>query len=258
MKKFSALCAVLALAIFALNGFVTLASNQDSFWNEAAQDGLAEISLGSLALQKSQNEQVKQLAQKVVDDHTAANNELTPLAASKSVTLPTSTNAKQKATYDKLSGLSGDQFDMEFVKTMVKDHESAVKLFQKQADGGKDADVKAFAAKTLPTLQGHLEMARSMNDSMKGMKNSKKSNDKMSSNSNSDNSMSSNSNSDNSMNMNSDQNTNSNSNQNSNSNSKSNRKSNSNKNSNSNMNMNSNSNMNMNSNSNSNSNTPIK
>jgi putative membrane protein len=269
MKKFSALCAALVLAIFALNGFVTLASNQDSFWNEAAQDGLAEINLGSLALQKSQNDEVKQLAQKVVDDHTAANNELTALAAGKNVKLPTDVNAKQKAVYDKLNALSGDQFDMEFVKTLVKDHESAVKLFQKQADSGKDAEVKAFAAKTLPTLQSHLEMAKSMSDKMNGMKNPKKSDDKMNSNSNVDGSMNSNSksnsddtmnsnSSDNSMNMNSnssdktiDMNSNSSDNsmnmspsQNTNSNSKSNRKMNSNKSVNSNAPINSNTNSN--------------
>ncbi len=280
MKKFSALCAALVLAIFALNGFVTLASNQDSFWNEAAQDGLAEINLGSLALQKSQNDEVKQLAQKVVDDHTAANTELTALAAGKNVKLPTDVNAKQKAVYDKLNALSGDQFDMEFVKTLVKDHESAVKLFQKQADSGKDAEVKAFAAKTLPTLQSHLEMAKSMSDKMNGMKNPKKSDDKMNSNSNVDGSMNSNSksnsddtmnsnnpektmdmnsnSSDNSMNMNSnssdktiDMNSNSSDNsmnmspsQNTNSNSKNNRKMNSNKSVNSNAPINSNTNSN--------------
>jgi putative membrane protein len=197
MKKFFALCAVLALGVFILNGFVTLASNQDSFWNEAAQSGMAEVNLANLALQKSTNDEVKQLAQKVVDDHTAANNELKDLAASKKVTLPTDVSAKQKAMYDKLNGLSGDQFDMEFIKTMVKDHESAVSLFQKQADTGKDAEVKAFAAKTLPTLQGHLEMAKSLNDKMKGMKNPKKSdgNKNMNSNSTPDNTMNMNSNS---------------------------------------------------------------
>ena len=67
--------------------------------------------------------------------------------------------------------------DMEFVKTMVKDHEKAVSLFQKQSESGKDADVKAWAAKTLPTLQGHLEMAKSLNDKLKAMKTPKKNSD---------------------------------------------------------------------------------
>jgi putative membrane protein len=184
MKKIFAFYAVLAIGAFVLNGFVTEASNQDSFWNEAAQAGMAEVMLGNLALQKSANDEVKQLAQKIVDDHTAAGNELKDLAASKSATLPTEVNAKQKAVYDKLNTLSGDAFDKEFVKTMVRDHEKAVSLFQKQSTAGKDAEVKAFAAKTLPTLQGHLEMAKSLNDKMKSVKAPKKSPDDKNMNSN--------------------------------------------------------------------------
>jgi putative membrane protein len=186
MKKIFAFYALLALAVFVLNGVITEASNQDSFWNDAAQSGMAEVMLGNLALQKSSNDEVKQFAQKMVDDHTMANNELKDLAATKSVTLPTEVTAKQKSGYDKLSAMSGDQFDKEFMKMMVKDHEKAVSLFQNQADKGTDADVKAFAAKTLPTLQGHLSMAKSINDKMKSMKSNKKSNDmNMNSNSNS-------------------------------------------------------------------------
>lgn len=187
MKKIFAFYAILAIGTFVLNGFVTEASNQDSFWNEAAQAGMAEVMLGNLALQKSSNDEVKQMAQKIVDDHTAANNELKDLAASKSATLPTEVNAKQKAVYDKLSSLTGGEFDKQFIKVMVKDHEKAVSLFQKQADKGTDAQVKAFAAKTLPTLQGHLETAKAMNDKMKSMKSPKKNSDgdkNMNSNSN--------------------------------------------------------------------------
>lgn len=142
----------------------------EKFWLEAAQGGMTEVELSQLALQKSQNEEVKTFAQMMVDDHTKANDELKTLAQSKGVTLPTEMNAKQMATKDKLNGLSGDAFDREYMKTMVKDHDKTVKLFQKQADSGKDEEVKAFAAKTLPTLQGHQSKARAMNDSMKGKK----------------------------------------------------------------------------------------
>ncbi|HVE57776.1 MAG TPA: DUF4142 domain-containing protein [Pyrinomonadaceae bacterium] len=190
MRKIFAFYAVLAIGTFVLNGFVTEASNQDSFWNDAAQAGMAEVMLGNLALQKSSNDEVKQMAQKIVDDHTAANNELKSLAASKSATLPTEVNAKQKAAYDKLNSLSGDEFDKEFVKVMVKDHEKAVGLFQKQAGKGTDTEVKAFAAKTLPVLQAHLESAKAMSDKMKSMKSPRKNADgdkNMNSNSNTNN-----------------------------------------------------------------------
>jgi len=177
MRKIFTFYAVLAIGAFVLNGFVAQASNQDSFWNEAAQSGMAEVMLGNLALQKSSNEEVRQMAQKIIDDHTAANNELKNLAATKSATLTTEVNAKQKGTYATLIALSGEDFDKEFIKVMVKDHEKAVSLFQKQIDKGTDADVKAFAAKTLPTLQGHLNAAKAMNDKMKSMKSPKKNSD---------------------------------------------------------------------------------
>ena len=176
---------------------------------EAAQGGMAEVMLGNLALQKSGNEQVKSFAQAMVADHTAANGELAALAASKNFALPTEPSAKQKSAVEKLNGMSGMDFDKAFMKQMVKDHEAAVKLFSREAERGTDADTKAFAAKTLPTLQNHLQMARTMNDSIKSMKS-----DKSNSNSNS-----------NGMNMNSNGgngNSNSNSNGNSNSNSNSN------------------------------------
>ena len=169
MKRIVALFAVLVVAVFVLNGYMTQASNQDRFWAEAAQGGMAEVALANLALQKSQNEQVKAFAQKVVDDHTMANNELKALAAGKNVTLPMEVTAKQTAMMDKLSGKSGADFDKEFIKTMVKDHEKMIKLFERQAESGTDADVKAFATKTLPTLRSHLEMARTMSAGMKNM-----------------------------------------------------------------------------------------
>ena len=237
MKRFLALCAVLVVGIFVLNGFITQASNQDSFWNDAAQSGMAEVMLANLALQKSSSDEIKEMAQKIVDDHTMANNELKDLAATKSVTLPTDVNVKQKETYDKLNGMSGEMFNQEFVKVMVKDHEKAVKLFQKESTSGKDTDLRAFAAKNLPTLQSHLEMAQSMNTKMKGMKMNSDGDKNMNSNMN----MNSNSNSNSNSNMTMDSNSNSNVTMDSNSNS------NSNMTMDSNMNMNSNSNMNMNS-----------
>lgn len=223
MKKIFALSTALAVALFVWNGVITQASNQDSFMREAAQSGMAEVMLGNLALQKSENEQIKTFAQQMVADHTAANGELATLAQSKSVTLPTETDAKHKSAMDKLGGMSGMDFDKAFMKQMVKDHEAAVKLFSRESERGTDADTKAFAAKTLPTLQNHLQMARTLNGSVKGMKS-----DKSNNNSNGDN-----------MNMNSnsndtrtDRNGNTLRNSNSNGNSNSNRNSNSNSNSN--------------------------
>jgi putative membrane protein len=99
----------------------------------------------------------------MVDDHSKANDELKSIAASKGITLPTSLSAKEQATYDRLTKLSGAEFDRAYMKDMVEDHVKDVAMFEKEAKNGKDADVKAFADKTLPTLREHLQMARDVN-----------------------------------------------------------------------------------------------
>ncbi len=144
-----------------------VSSSDSSFMYKAAQGGMAEVELGKMASTKAQNADVKQFGQQMTADHTRANNELKTLAAGKNVTLPADVGAMHKATMDKLSKLSGAEFDKEYVKAMVEDHEKDVAEFQKQADSGTNADVKAFATKTLPTLKMHLEMIKAMQSKMK-------------------------------------------------------------------------------------------
>lgn len=145
--------------------------NPDSkFMMTLATGGMNEITLSQTAVSKSTNEEVKSYAQKMIDDHTMAGDELKALAASKNVTLPMEADAKHMAMKTKLEAMSGDKFDMEYLKAMVKDHEKTVALLQKESTGGKDAEAKAFAAKLLPTVQGHLDMARTMMTSMSGKK----------------------------------------------------------------------------------------
>jgi len=143
------------------------ANSVSGFMTEAAQGGMAEVELGRLAQKQAQNAEVKSFAQKMIQDHSNANTELKQLAAKKSVTLPTDVGAMHKATMDKLSKLSGAEFDKEYVNEMVKDHEKDVSLFKAQSESGTDADAKAFAAKTLPTLQMHLKMIQLMQGKMK-------------------------------------------------------------------------------------------
>ena len=150
-------------------------ANADSkFMMTLAAGGMNEIGLSQTALSKSTNDDVKQYAQKMVDDHTMAGDELKSLAASKNVTLPMTMDAKHTALNQKLSAMSGSSFDMEYIKAMVSDHEKTVALLQKEAGSGKDAEAKALASKLLPTVQGHLEMAKSMMTSMSGSKMNKK------------------------------------------------------------------------------------
>jgi putative membrane protein len=127
----------------------------------AASDGLAEVKLGQLAGEKGGSAEVKELGSMMVTDHGKANEELKTLASAKGAEVPADLDKKHQATYDRLAKLSGAEFDKAYVAEMVKGHKKAVGEFEKAAKG-KDAEVKAFADKTLPTLRHHLEKAQSL------------------------------------------------------------------------------------------------
>jgi putative membrane protein len=141
---------------------MSLSSADRKFVMEAAMGGMAEVELGRLASQRGSSDAVKQFGQRMVDDHSRANSELMQLASGKGITLPTGLDAKHQALMTKMSALSGAAFDRAYAKDMVKDHTKDVALFQKEGSRGADADLKGFAQKTLPTLQEHLSMARSL------------------------------------------------------------------------------------------------
>ncbi|MFL6256692.1 MAG: DUF4142 domain-containing protein [Pyrinomonadaceae bacterium] len=134
------------------------------FAMEAAMGGMMEVELGRVAAQKGASDEVRQFGQRMVDDHSKANEELMRIASSKGMTPPAALDAKHQAEMQKLSALSGEKFDKEYVKMMVKDHKKDVGEFQKEASGGMDADIKTFAASTLPTLREHLQMIQRIND----------------------------------------------------------------------------------------------
>lgn len=143
-------------------GGAALSDADKKFINDAASGGLAEVEMGRLATQKGQSAEVKKFGQRMIDDHTKANNELKQLASSKGITPPKEPNSEEKATMDRLSKLKGEEFDRAYMDDMVKDHTKDVADFEKESTQGADKDVKAFASKTLPTLQDHLRMAQSI------------------------------------------------------------------------------------------------
>ncbi len=149
------------------------------FLKDAAQGGMAEVALSKLAIQKGSSDAVKEYGQHMVDDHTKANSELMEVAQSKGVTLPSDLKPADKALQAKLSRLSGASFDKLYVSSMLKDHIKDVSDFKKEANRGKDADVKSFASKTLPTLQDHLKMIQGIKGQMSGGKMSGKMSHKM-------------------------------------------------------------------------------
>lgn len=153
-------------------GMGMMSSMDQKFMMMAAKGGMGEIEMARMALQKSSNDAVKQYAQKMIDDHTMAGDELKQLAATKNVTLPMDADAKQMAMTAKMQKMSSMEFDMMYVKEAgVKDHQDMEKLFMKESMSGKDMDAKAFATKTLPVVRMHLQMARELMMTMKGMKN---------------------------------------------------------------------------------------
>lgn len=150
--------------LFILLGLAVIAkaraADDKDFMQKAAKGNIAEVELARLAQEKTSDPEVKELAQHILDDHQKTNQELKQLADKKGVNLPDDAGALDEVTKAKLSRKSGADFDKEYVKAMVKDHEKDLKKFQKQANQGKDAEVKQFASQTVPMLQHHLEMAQ--------------------------------------------------------------------------------------------------
>lgn len=141
---------------------------QDDFWTSASEGGLAEVELSKLAVEKAQNPEVKKFAQRMIDDHTKANNELKALADKKKMKVVSEMSSGHKSTLEDLQKLSGAEFDKAYVDAMVDDHEAAVDLFEEQSkDDDGDKDLKAFATKTLPTLKSHLESIQGIRKNMK-------------------------------------------------------------------------------------------
>ena len=153
MKSFlTALAVIVPTAIFAAD-----ASPDASFYKKAAEGGLAEVELGNLAQKKSEDQSVKDFGAMMVKDHSAANDKLKAVADSKNIKLPTSPSMGQMATKTKLEVLKGKTFDKSYIHGMIEDHEKDIKLFKKEASSGQDAEAKAYATATLPTLEQHLK-----------------------------------------------------------------------------------------------------
>lgn len=151
----------------------TLSKSDRQFVIEAAQGGIAEVTLGQIATKRAVSNEVKQYAQHMIDDHTKANAELMQLAKRKDITVLTNMDAKRQALITKISKLSGKSFDQAYMNEVgVKSHAGQAALYQREVQQGQDSDLKAFAAKILPTVQEHLQMARNMTGKTTGVNHS--------------------------------------------------------------------------------------
>jgi putative membrane protein len=161
-----------SLAMLIVVAFATISHAQQStsgdsaFAMKAAQANLAEVELGKLALQKSTSDDVKKFAQQMVDDHSKALDELNDVAGKKNITLPSALDAEHKKLSDRLSKLSGAAFDRQYMPAMVDGHRNVAAEVRKESQSGSDPDLKAWAAKTLPTVEAHLKHAETVNRSV--------------------------------------------------------------------------------------------
>jgi putative membrane protein len=135
-----------------------LSQEDKTFVKEAAIGGMAEVELSKIA-QKSENADVKRFADRMVQDHTKANEQLTTIATGLGADMPKAVDSDHELMREKLQTLHGKAFDDQYAHDMVEDHNKAVKLFQQEERSGQNAELKQFAQKTLPTLEEHQKMA---------------------------------------------------------------------------------------------------
>lgn len=165
----------------------TLAANEREFLQKTAINGRKEVEMARVATQKASNSEVKKFAERLVEDHTKANQEIEDLARRKGVNIPAESTAPaeraessesaksarskgspaqgSRAHMEQLSKLSGEQFDRAFIQRMIESHTKSVAEFERQSKNATDNDIRSLTAKLLPTLKEHLEQARNINKS---------------------------------------------------------------------------------------------
>jgi putative membrane protein len=187
MKRIASLN-IAALVLFFVAGFLVLpglaAAGQrghaasaakstpadQSFVKKAAYGGIAEVEMGKLAKEKASSAEVKQFAEKMVSDHTKANDDLKEIAKAKDIRVPAELDPEHKAKLDKLRKSSGATFDENYMKEQVAGHQKMHDLLAQQAKSGKDQDLKSFAERTLPTVESHHQMAETIQKKLGGQK----------------------------------------------------------------------------------------
>lgn len=139
-----------------------LSSQDRKFVMDAAVGGMMEVEMGRMAAQKAANADVKAFGQRMVTDHSKANDQLKQIASQMGVTLPTTLPADKRQEMEKITKLSGAEFDRMYMSHMVKDHKKDVSEFEKQASKGDNTSLQSFARSTLPTLREHYQMAQNV------------------------------------------------------------------------------------------------
>ena len=146
----------------------TLSKTDNTYFRGITEGNLTEIQSSQMALQQSSNPRVKEFAQTMINDHTSAGTSVMSIAQSKNVVPPTMLDSSHKEMVQTLDGKSGADFDKAYLDLQVKAHQATINLDQDEADNGNDPDVKNLATTLLPTLKGHLSMAKKLQSDMMG------------------------------------------------------------------------------------------
>lgn len=146
---------------------IAVDANDAKFATDAANAGMAEVAAGKLASEKAVNPQVKEFGAMMVMDHTKANEELMAIAKTKNITLPTAPDADHQKMAADLAAKTGKDFDKAYVDAMVDGHKKVASMLEDASKNCKDADLMAFATKTLPTVKAHLAKIEAIQKSMK-------------------------------------------------------------------------------------------
>ncbi len=160
---------VLSLGFLAANAAYAKGATSEDFVKKASIAGKFEIDSSKLALDKSNRQDVRTFAQRMIDDHTKASDELKETISTANINLmpATALDSKHQKMMDKLSNADADKFDKEYIKIQEDAHKEAVKLFDKYSKKGDNEDLRSFAADTLPIMQSHLEHIKKLKSEYK-------------------------------------------------------------------------------------------
>lgn len=145
---------------------VNAEEHSSDFLVKTASGGMMEVELGKLAQSNASSQRVKNFASMIVTDHAKANSQLMMLAQSKNITLPATIGEDHQKMMNDLKAKSGAEFDKAYMEMMVEDHKEDIENFQDAAEDTNDADVSAFASKTLPVLRMHADSAKAIHESL--------------------------------------------------------------------------------------------
>ena len=152
----------LLIAVPRANAATTVSTADQDFIQAAAQGGMTEVTLGQLASTNGKRDDVKEFGQMMVKDHTAINDDLKALAAQKGVTLPNSLDAEHQGMLDKMTALTGSEFDNAYIAAMIKGHKADAKAFKGESTATQDAGIKSFLDKSIPVVERHLKHVTAM------------------------------------------------------------------------------------------------